>query len=73
VRRERPDEVRHPRWQQDQRQKKTDIGHSPLTRFRSKRKKRHAKLFYRGLGKPLWVPKDARGPRRARKGPAGLG
>jgi hypothetical protein len=34
------------------RQKKTDIGHSPLTRFRSKRKKRHAKL-YRGQGKPL--------------------
>jgi hypothetical protein len=34
------------------RQKKTDIGHSPLTRFRSRRKKRHAKL-YRGQGKPL--------------------
>jgi hypothetical protein len=34
------------------RQKKTAIGHSPLTRFRSKRKKRHAKL-YRGQGKPL--------------------
>ena len=34
------------------RQKKTDIGHSSLTRFRSKRKKRHAKL-YRGQGKPL--------------------
>jgi len=34
------------------RQKKTAIGHSPLTRFRSKRKKRHAKL-YRGQGKAL--------------------
>lgn len=34
------------------RQKKTSIGHSPLTRFRSKRKKRNAKL-YRGQGKPL--------------------
>jgi hypothetical protein len=34
------------------RQKKTDIGHSALTRFRSRRKKRHAKL-YRGQGKPL--------------------
>ena len=32
------------------RQKKTDIGHSPLMRFRSKRKKQHAKL-YRGQGK----------------------
>jgi hypothetical protein len=34
------------------RQKKTEIGHSATTRFRSKRKKRHAKL-YRGQGKPL--------------------
>jgi hypothetical protein len=34
------------------RQKQTDIGHSPLTRFRSKRKKRHAEL-YRGQGRPL--------------------
>ena len=34
------------------RQKKTDIGHSPLTRFPSKRKKRHAKLYH-GQGKPL--------------------
>lgn len=34
------------------RQKKTDIGHFPLTRFRNRRKKRHAKL-YRGQGKPL--------------------
>ena len=34
------------------RQKKTDIGHSPLTRFRSKSKKRHAKLYH-GQGKPL--------------------
>jgi hypothetical protein len=34
------------------RQKKTSIGHSPLTRFRSKRKKQGAKL-YRGQGKPL--------------------
>jgi hypothetical protein len=34
------------------RQKKTEIGHSAMTRFRSKRKKRHAKL-YRGQGKPL--------------------
>jgi len=34
------------------RQKKTDIGHSPLTRFRSQRKKRHAKLYH-GQGKPL--------------------
>jgi hypothetical protein len=34
------------------RQKKTDIGHSPLTRFTSKRKKRHAKR-YRGQAKPL--------------------
>jgi len=34
------------------RQKKTDIGHSALTRFRSQRKKRHSKL-YRGQGKPL--------------------
>ena len=36
------------------RQQKTDIGHSPLTRFRSKRKKRHANKIYRGQGKPLW-------------------
>jgi hypothetical protein len=34
------------------RQKKTSIGHSPLTRFRNKRKKRQAKL-YRGQGRPL--------------------
>ena len=32
--------------------KKTDIGHSPLTRFRSQRMKWHAKL-HRGQGKPL--------------------
>jgi len=34
------------------RQKKTDTGHSALTRFGSKRKKRHSKL-YCGQGKPL--------------------
>jgi hypothetical protein len=34
------------------RQKETEIGHSAMTRFRGKRKKRHAKL-YRGQDKPL--------------------
>jgi hypothetical protein len=34
------------------RQKKTSIGHSSLTRFRNRHKKRNAKL-YRGQGKPL--------------------
>jgi hypothetical protein len=34
------------------RQKKTQIGHSSLTRFTNKHKRRQAKL-YRGQGKPL--------------------
>jgi hypothetical protein len=34
------------------RQKRTEIGHLTMTRFRSRRKKRHAKL-YRGQGKAL--------------------
>jgi hypothetical protein len=42
---------------QNKRQKKTDIGHSPRTRFRSKRRKQHARL-YRGEGKPIEIPQD---------------
>jgi hypothetical protein len=39
------------------RQRKIDFGHSPLTRVRSTRKKRHAKLYH-GQGKPLAIPQD---------------